>query len=300
MSAKNLFHVYPPGLRIYREFNIVHTAIGEALFGVLRDPRSSRRYLAGGQFCGNLLQRIRLRGIVLEDHASALHGEVVSGRPETRGNRGEELPLRLVGCIAHSGRDGAGGHTAAGVGAYGEACIADANDDAGWRHAELLGYHDRQHRFCARSQVLHCGHQFHRAIARNAHFAGGIHIDEAIPNRLSDSHAPLDWPRIRTCGPAVSPIGAFEDDLALDFARRVLINLVAQGKRIHVQLHGDLIDGLFEGEAALRMAGRAECRPRAGIDENIVSLRSTGWGICTSWSQGQPFRLLFPPQRIHS
>ncbi len=85
-------------------------------------------------------------------------------------------------------------------------------------------------------------------------------------------HAALDGPGVGSGRPSLAPVCALADELALHLAGGVLVDLFAQVDRIHVELDGELVDGLLEGEAALRMAGCPKRRARTGVDEDVVLL----------------------------
>ena len=81
-----------------------------------------------------------------------------------------------------------------------------------------------------------------------------------------------DWamPMPRLMGPVSEPAGRRFRQLvrsrmscALGFACGAFVDLFAEGERVHVELDGEIVDGLLEGEAALR-DGRARGRLRLG------------------------------------
>ena len=80
----------------------------------------------------------------------------------------------------------------------------------------------------------------------------------------------------------------------------LLVNLVAQGERVHVQLHRELIDGLFKGEAALRMARRAKRRARTGIDEDVVLFRQQVGALVHIGRRAGGSRRRYPRRRFRS
>ena len=108
---------------------------------------------------------------------------------------------------------------------------------------------------------------------------------------MCDSHAALDGAGVRASGAPISPVGALENDRALGFACWAFVDLFAKGERVHVEFHGEIVNGLLEGEAALRVARCAEGSAGTCVDENVVllgeevgALVHVGRGACGSGS----------------
>ena len=87
---------------------------------------------------------------------------------------------------------------------------------------------------------------------------------------MRNSHAVLNRASVRSSRPAIAPVGTLENDLPLGLASGTRIDLLAEGERIHFELDGDFVDGLFKCEATLRVAGGAECRAGTGVHKDVV------------------------------
>ena len=110
----------------------------------------------------------------------------------------------------------------------------------------------------------------HRAVAQQAHFAGGVGLHIGAPQRLRHADAALDQPGIGAGRVAPLPADALRAEAAFLAPHRARVDAVAQRQRIDAELVGEFVDRLLHGERAGRVAGPAHRRAAAGVDEHVV------------------------------
>ena len=294
VSTEDLLDMHSSGLGIDGEFDIIDPAVGDSFLRVFGDACCLAEISVGRQLRRYLLQRVGPRSIVLQDNTSVLQNEIVGSSAELRSNCGEELLLRLIRRVAGRRCDRASRDAASGVRPDRKARVANANARRWQEECQTPPQRSIASMVLVpvpRSCTADISSTEPSRETRTSH-------DEFMLTKRYQTDCAIPMPRligpaIGAGGLAIAPVRALKDDLPLDLASRIFVDLFAEGQRVHLQLGREFIDGLFKRKAALRMARRTERRTRTSVDKDVVLLgeqiralvhvgrRTGGAGSCT-------------------
>src|SRR5207237_7904818 len=191
--------------------------------------------------------------------------------PERRLHVREQLLLCLIRGIPDSRSDRGRRHAAARWRPWRRYRVTDRDLDIPWLDPEFLRNHLCDHCLDAAADVLNGRERFHRAVAIDADLDAGVHVDDAIPDGLRNTHTTFDrtWIAVRPAE-LLLPSELLRADPPLLATRGTLVVQVSNNKRIHAEFLGQLVHRLLESETAWRMSRRAEGSTRTRVGDHVI------------------------------
>ena len=144
------------------------------------------------------------RRIAANEDLSVARDQIFGGGIRAQAPPREELLQHTPCGGARRRRDRGRRAAAVGRAARGKLRIADADGDLVGMKSEHFGDGLSQHRANSGADILHAGQHFHRAVAHDAHLAGGVGLHIGAPQRLRHAETALYRPGIRAGRVAVA------------------------------------------------------------------------------------------------